>query len=102
MQATHHVAPGDDSSDACDTDSDHDVVHAERAVAAAQLRLQRLQSREHAKAKAARDANFRTQPLPAELLLQVARIVVAQNPRAVTCIAAVCTSFRDIGTSVSV
>jgi hypothetical protein len=100
MHATHNVVPGDDWPDA--NDDDHNLVHAESAVASAHLRVQRLHSREQAIARAAREANFRTQPLPSELLLQVARIVVAENPRAVTGIAAVCTSFRDIGTSVRV
>ncbi|KAG9120051.1 hypothetical protein FRC07_004619 [Ceratobasidium sp. 392] len=95
MHATDHVAPPGDDYCAC-SDDDHDVCDAESAVLAAQQRLDRLRSREHAKARAAREANFRLQPLPSELVLHVARIVAAENPRAVTRIAAVCTSFRDV------
>ncbi|KAG8744578.1 hypothetical protein FRC10_009914 [Ceratobasidium sp. 414] len=96
MHETDHVGSHGDDWCGCDSDDDHDLRDAEQALLAAQQRLDRLRGREHAKARAARDANFRLQPLPSELILQVTRIVVADNPRAVTRIAAVCTSFRDI------
>lgn len=73
------------------------LADAERALVAAQTRLAALRQREDAKARAAKEHNARQLWfLPAELLLQVARIVVADNPRAITRLAAISTSWRDV------
>ncbi|CUA69361.1 hypothetical protein RSOLAG22IIIB_03884 [Rhizoctonia solani] len=68
---------------------------AESSLVAAQKRLERVRyrdvtlDREH---NARRLRNI----LPPELLLHVARYLVAENPRAALKLAAVCTTFRDI------
>ncbi|QRV72983.1 F-box-like protein [Ceratobasidium sp. AG-Ba] len=96
MHATDHVAsPGDDWRP-CSCDDDEDLHDAQHALHVAEQRLQRIVKGEQAKARAAREANLRVQRLPAELLLLVARIVAIDNPRSVTRLAAVCTSFRDV------
>lgn len=79
-----------------DTDLDQ-LADAERALVAAQARVNALRQRENAKVRVAKEHNIRQLwLLPAELLLLVARFVVADNPRAVTRLAAICTSWRDV------
>lgn len=92
------AAYGADGPRSADTRPDREqLVDAERALVVAQSRVTALRQREDAKARAAKEHNVRQLWfLPAELLLQVARIVVADSPRAVTRLAAICTSWRDV------
>lgn len=71
------------------------LADAERALEHAHHRVQLLQQRKDSNA---REHNARRLHaiLPPELLLHVARYVVAESPRAAPKLAAICTSFRDI------
>lgn len=68
---------------------------AESSLVAAQKRLERVRYRD---VTLDREDNARRlrNILPPELLLHVARYVVAENPRAGPKLAAICTTFRDI------
>ncbi|KAJ1308871.1 hypothetical protein OPQ81_004558 [Rhizoctonia solani] len=76
-------------------DVDDTVAAAESDLAAAQKRLELVRRRD---GSSAREHNTRRlySILPPELLLHVARYVVAENPRAAPKLAAICTAFRDI------
>lgn len=104
MHASLRADSDDSSPPSCfcgapDSDDDHRldirVADAERAVVAAQHKLHLLRQREDSNAREHNSRRLHAL-LPPELLHQVARYVVAENPRAAPKLAAVCTSFRDI------
>ncbi|KAG8713700.1 hypothetical protein FRC11_011369, partial [Ceratobasidium sp. 423] len=68
---------------------------AESSLVAAQKRLELVRRRD---GSSAREHNTRRLHaiLPPELLLHVARYIVAENPRAAPKLAAVCAAFRDV------
>ncbi|QRW16223.1 F-box-like protein [Rhizoctonia solani] len=71
------------------------VQDAESSLAAAQKRLELVRRRDGSSAREHNTRRLHT-ILPPELLLHVARYVVADNPRAAPKLAAICTAFRDI------
>ncbi|CCO28206.1 hypothetical protein BN14_02199 [Rhizoctonia solani AG-1 IB] len=68
---------------------------AESSLVAAQNRLELVRRRDGSSAREHNTRRLYT-ILPPELLLHVARYVVADNPRAAPKLAAICTAFRDI------
>ncbi|CAE6395284.1 unnamed protein product [Rhizoctonia solani] len=87
-------ARGSDDLDAYSVLNDT-LQDAESSLAAAQKRLELVRRRDGSSAREHNTRRLHT-ILPPELLLHVARYVVADNPRAAPKLAAICTAFRDI------